>query len=274
MHVPSSVLSLLFLLCYGRLLSCHCQELNQTKSNIESEAILDAVIVPFPVPIDHDQPQSIVNFTQFWHGRHPRRRGYVLTTDQAFSVNPVSSQLTKTSVQSRTNGCDIAAVNGGPFHVDGSSCGAVVVNGQLVQNVTSNFVGFGSTTNKEWILGRYQQLSTLEIDHFLTGFDWLIYQGKVVSNSSNNPSGVLRAARTAVGITSTSMLLLMVTDGCEKCLRNPGLTLDELASYMIEYGAEYAVNMDGGGSSTLVVNQTLTNRPTCVDVSIKCERRV
>jgi len=32
-----------------------------------------------------------------------------------------------------------------------------------------------------------------------------------------------------------------------------GITLDELAHLMISLGAQYAMNLDGGGSSTMVV---------------------
>ena len=35
-----------------------------------------------------------------------------------------------------------------------------------------------------------------------------------------------------------------------------GVSLGELADLMIEYGADHAINLDGGGSSTLVVEGT------------------
>ena len=40
-----------------------------------------------------------------------------------------------------------------------------------------------------------------------------------------------------------------------------GVSLEELATLMLEVGALEATNLDGGGSSTLVVNGTLVNRP-------------
>jgi len=61
----------------------------------------------------------------------------------------------------------------------------------------------------------------------------------------------------------------------------PGLTLLELANVLIEQGAMYAINMDGGGSSELVGRSTKTDeydvlsRPTCTDVlPWICERPV
>lgn len=66
--------------------------------------------------------------------------------------------------------------------------------------------------------------------------------------------------RTAAGRTADGALILMVVDGRQAGSR--GATLDELAELMVEVGAVDALNLDGGGSSTLVVNGSLVNRPT------------
>jgi len=66
--------------------------------------------------------------------------------------------------------------------------------------------------------------------------------------------------RTAVGYTAEGLLLLMVVDGRQVASR--GASLTELAEFMLALGAVEAVNLDGGGSSTLVVGQTLINRPS------------
>lgn len=39
-------------------------------------------------------------------------------------------------------------------------------------------------------------------------------------------------------------------------------------------GTQHAINLDGGGSSTFVVNGTVKDFPTCNDVNVKCERPV
>ncbi|MDZ7267009.1 MAG: phosphodiester glycosidase family protein [candidate division KSB1 bacterium] len=69
-----------------------------------------------------------------------------------------------------------------------------------------------------------------------------------------------RHPRTAVGYTADGRLLLMVVDGRQVASR--GASLTELAQFMLALGAVEAVNLDGGGSSTLVVGQTLINRPS------------
>jgi hypothetical protein len=43
---------------------------------------------------------------------------------------------------------------------------------------------------------------------------------------------------------------------------------------MIQAGARYAVNMDGGGSTVLVHHHQVVSHPTCFDIPIQCERKV
>lgn len=70
-----------------------------------------------------------------------------------------------------------------------------------------------------------------------------------------------RAPRTALGVNAQGHLLLVTVDG-----RQPGysigMTLVELAKLMKELGAVNAMNLDGGGSSEVVVNGNLANRPS------------
>jgi exopolysaccharide biosynthesis protein len=66
--------------------------------------------------------------------------------------------------------------------------------------------------------------------------------------------------RTAAGRTADGRLLLLVVDGRQPVSR--GVDLEQLAGIMEDIGAVEALNLDGGGSSALVVNGTLLNRPT------------
>lgn len=72
----------------------------------------------------------------------------------------------------------------------------------------------------------------------------------------------VRAPRTAIGVTADGRTLMVVADG-----RRPGVTvgftIGELARYMVALGAVEAVSLDGGGSSQMVVDGILRNRPCC-----------
>lgn len=78
-----------------------------------------------------------------------------------------------------------------------------------------------------------------------------------------------RAARTAVGITKQGDLLLVTVDGLPKKKRDRkknessiGVSLEELSSLMLNLGAVDAMNLDGGSSSTMIVDNQVVNKPT------------
>jgi len=56
------------------------------------------------------------------------------------------------------------------------------------------------------------------------------------------------------------MLLLFTVDGRSE--NSGGMTLIELANVMRELGAWQALNFDGGGSTTMVVDGKVVNRPS------------
>lgn len=69
-----------------------------------------------------------------------------------------------------------------------------------------------------------------------------------------------RAPRTALGIKKDGTLLMVVVDG--RSNNSAGLTLTELATYMLRLGAREAVNFDGGGSSVMAINGQVVNKPS------------
>jgi exopolysaccharide biosynthesis protein len=73
-----------------------------------------------------------------------------------------------------------------------------------------------------------------------------------------------RHPRAAIGLDETR-LLAVATEG--RAPGEAGLTLAELAALMAELGACEAINLDGGGSATLVVDGRLVNRPREADGS-------
>lgn len=65
--------------------------------------------------------------------------------------------------------------------------------------------------------------------------------------------------RTAAGITSEGDLILLLVDGRQ--MQSRGANLQELADILLSLGCVEGLNLDGGGSSALVVNGRLLNRP-------------
>lgn len=69
-----------------------------------------------------------------------------------------------------------------------------------------------------------------------------------------------RAPRTAIGIRKDGTILLVVVDGRSE--KSIGLTLTELAEYLVELGADTAMNLDGGGSAEMVIGREVKNMPS------------
>ena len=74
--------------------------------------------------------------------------------------------------------------------------------------------------------------------------------------------------RTSIGYKKNGDLIMMVVDGRQVDSR--GVYLKELAILMSQFDCQEALNLDGGGSSSLVVNGKLINNP----IGLKSEREV
>lgn len=79
---------------------------------------------------------------------------------------------------------------------------------------------------------------------------------------SGGTAGLSRQPRTAIGVTADNRLIMIVCDG--RGMRGScGMTLSELADKFISLGATDAMNLDGGGSSTMVGKDgKVLNRPS------------
>ena len=92
----------------------------------------------------------------------------------------------------------------------------------------------------------------------------LLTEGKIdVRSGAEDIAGDIawgRSPRTAVGIRPDGTLLILVADGRSSV--SAGLTLNELARYLQKLGAVQAVNFDGGGSSEMVLDGRIMNRPS------------
>lgn len=107
------------------------------------------------------------------------------------------------------------------------------------------------------------------------GWPRLLVDGRNVAAHADSLEGTFpefsaeRHARSAVGITRDSTTLLLVTvDGVPRGSEtgpSAGMTLVELADLMSSLGAYQALNLDGGGSTTLVVGGRVVNTPTDPD---------
>jgi len=100
--------------------------------------------------------------------------------------------------------------------------------------------------------------------HALGAGPTLVKNGNVFLNTKieNFGSDVAggRAPRTALGLTKDGSIILAVVDGRRS--GSAGLSLLELAFFMQELGAVDAMNLDGGGSSEMIINDVIVNTPS------------
>jgi exopolysaccharide biosynthesis protein len=97
------------------------------------------------------------------------------------------------------------------------------------------------------------------------GFPLLVRAGRnVVAEQAGIVAtfGPARHPRTAVGWSADPPRLFWVVVDGRQAGYSAGMTLDELAALMLRLGAREALNLDGGGSSALVVRGMVRNRPS------------
>jgi exopolysaccharide biosynthesis protein len=87
----------------------------------------------------------------------------------------------------------------------------------------------------------------------------VFFGGSGLDGGSNRP-------RTAIGYTADGRVILLIADGGSMIpnsdfVFSSGATLNQMAQFMINLGCVEAMNLDGGGSSTMAIGTTLYNRP-------------
>lgn len=109
------------------------------------------------------------------------------------------------------------------------------------------------------------------VDTALGGSAWLVRDGALDPDAAR--LGTDRQPRTAAGVTADGTLLLVAVDGRAKGV-SVGATPTEAARLLLSLGAVDAVNLDGGGSTTVVVDGELRNSPRGTENGAVTERRV
>lgn len=116
------------------------------------------------------------------------------------------------------------------------------------------------------------------MDYILSSTPILIYNNKLSRQIFLNKKDFYanRHPRTAVGILNNKNWLFLVVDGRQKI--SAGLSLPQLALFMKKRGCTYALNLDGGGSSTFVIENQIVNSPSGREYSLwkgkKAERPI
>lgn len=199
---------------------------------------------------------------------------------------------TVTEMVARAGGRVLAAVNADFFTAEGAPVGTEIVDGVVTSRGARPVLAWrrgrapwmGTAPVRDgalrplWLDGRTEattgddptgsaagQEQTAPATMTVAGFPDLIDAGRRVGDLEvgARPSfAATRHPRTAVGYDlDERRVWLLVVDGRQPP-HSAGMTLPELADLFEALGAEEALNLDGGGSTTLVLRGEAVNRPS------------
>ena len=153
----------------------------------------------------------------------------------------------------------------------------VVFNGPDEQFVSGRVIGadggIGGTyaVMPELYLAMNDHINKGEIQEAVGGSMWLVRDGKIVVNATDDYyTG--RVSRTCVGITYDGQVVLMVLDGRQEPFSAGGSAI-EIAQIMQDAGCVAAMNLDGGGSTTLICEGRRLNSEVSNMAGDKTENR-
>lgn len=105
-----------------------------------------------------------------------------------------------------------------------------------------------------------------KIEQAIGGGPWLLRDGNLAVDiveqrfTEGTKFASTHHPRSAAGVTKDGTLLLVTVDGRQAW--SGGISLDELAKLMKRLGAVNAINLDGGGSTSMIVHGGVVNAPS------------
>jgi hypothetical protein len=227
-------------------------------------------------PIRHASSANIdVKLYSFWDTNY---KGYALKVDlkSAKAMNMVLGRDklggSETTLAAVKRYGAIAGINAGGFADDRSGrypTGNTIFNSKMIYGffapnpkIAGSFVGLSK--DLKLVGGRFaeqEQLTKLK-PTFGASFEPVLMKN---GNKLNIPSKWLtspaRASRTVIGNFGNDQLLILVSNGANEN-GSSGATLPEMQNRMQQLGIHDAYNLDGGGSTTLVFNGDIINKPS------------
>lgn len=186
----------------------------------------------------------------------------------------------------------LAAINGGFFHKEGELIGVPVGILKIqeiwheIPRVPRGAIGW-SNSNKKVLFD--QVLVDISLDNavsiipqstpnYTNSNDWslatyivggapiLVRSSRMLTDFSSEKTIksflYKKHARTAIGILPNGHFVLVAVDGTNRYFfSNLGFSIPDLANFMSDIGCKEALNLDGGGSTTMVLQGNVINTP-------------
>lgn len=197
---------------------------------------------------------------------------HILTVDLttpgvSLGATASSARETRTSTFATATGA-AAAINGDLFSFTTYATTGIAAGGHAkwpdtADTKSSANIAFGDTTRVEI----HDASEVLAFDAtwmkgIVSGHPQLVKAGVAITTNPSSPACPTRNPRTAVGLSQDrKTVYLVVVDG--RSTASVGMTCTELATLMKGLGADQAINLDGGGSTTMYLRGTgIVNKPS------------
>jgi exopolysaccharide biosynthesis protein len=203
--------------------------------------------------------------------REPKADEAILFTKE-FGKLPISSQNVLKIILSRCRfTCGRAKISedkeatsvptdGYVFALYGKS--AVLLTDDLKKKLTDDFLSVIVSNISKFVGKKERRIE--EADDITNGVSLLVRNRKIQltweQEKTNKAFVETRHPRTAVAKLKDGKFLMITVDGRSEA--SGGIGLQDLAEYMLSLGAVDAMNLDGGGSTTMFVDGKVVNKPS------------
>ncbi|MFI3313139.1 MAG: phosphodiester glycosidase family protein [Eubacteriales bacterium] len=162
----------------------------------------------------------------------------VLTIQKGNFALGETVELQVSAIYADTQNCEIPE-NSVVMAMDNNTQFTYTLDNTLKSLAIGDTVTIGTTVDEDWE----------DVQYICGGDDMLVENGKAVTDFSL-VSAEKRTGRTAIGIKADGTTVLYAVDGLQSGY-STGISLADLATRMKELGCVTALNLDGGGSTTV-----------------------
>ncbi|MCQ6561884.1 stalk domain-containing protein [Paenibacillus mendelii] len=178
-------------------------------------------------------------YTSAWTAARPTVAESATTPTEVLVVDGFVQQIAENGTIPGT-----PPANGYILRTHGKATTFVLEHLQIGQTVSSNYALTAQSTG--------QKVDPAALQMLVGGHTILVDQGKTTafSRDTSGISGAYERSRTAVGYTQDSGKVMLIT--VEDVGSSDGMTLAELQKMMVKLGVWRGINLDGGGSTTMI----------------------
>ena len=194
----------------------------------------------------------------------------VLLRSRAFNTRDHYSGLSTVKQMTKAVGA-VVGINGGGFMNDSRTYGIDTPTGWIIKDSKiiwtrtdknkGNIIGIDNNNRLRLIQATGNEAIEMGIRDAMEFGPFLIVDG-VKQKLGLYAGGFQRTSRTVIAQREDGIMLFVVTDNYGRFYQGPNM--NELADKLLLYGVVNAANLDGGGSSQLVVNGKLYNHPVSI----------